>query len=200
MPVEGVTKSNPEGYDVQYGGEPDQSFLRINNRWFDSSSIVNEDFNNVPIKAMTKNLPESEPQLSVQRAPRRTQYRVGESVNTAGLTLLYVDKHGNQSTVSSGFTVSTQPFAQAGELDVSVKYAGLTCTFTVYVSRTPGDANGDGECDLRDVTLLRRKLAGWEGTDCYDVNLDVNGDGMISLLDVALMTRFLAGGYGVELR
>ena len=57
---------------------------------------------------------------------------------------------------------------------------------------TPGDADGDGEVDLMDVTLLSRYLAhGWEA-DVRAGNCDVNRDGAVNLKDVVLIRRFLA--------
>ena len=64
----------------------------------------------------------------------------------------------------------------------------------------PGDINGDGIVDLKDVTTLRRYLAGGYGSTIEDAAADVNGDNAIDLKDVTTLRRFLAGGYGVELK
>lgn len=62
-----------------------------------------------------------------------------------------------------------------------------------------GDADGDGNVDLKDVVLLSRTLAGgWNSQVCV-ANMDVNSDGSIDLKDVTLIRRYLSGGWDVTL-
>jgi hypothetical protein len=54
-----------------------------------------------------------------------------------------------------------------------------------------GDTNGDGTVDAKDVTVLRRYLAGWS----VDIQLDaadLNGDGEVNAKDVTVLRRQLA--------
>ena len=54
-----------------------------------------------------------------------------------------------------------------------------------------GDTNGDGTVDAKDVTILRRYLAGWS----VDIQLDaadLNGDGEVNAKDVTVLRRQLA--------
>ena len=56
---------------------------------------------------------------------------------------------------------------------------------------TNGDINGDGTVDAKDVTVLRRYLAGWS----VDIQLsaaDMNGDGEVNAKDVTVLRRQLA--------
>ncbi len=62
-----------------------------------------------------------------------------------------------------------------------------------------GDVNGDGEITSKDVTILRRYLAGGWNVEINEVNSDINGDGEVTSKDVTLLRRYLAGGWGVEL-
>ena len=62
-----------------------------------------------------------------------------------------------------------------------------------------GDISGDGEVDLKDVTVLRRYLAGGYGVTVQEAALDINRDGAIDLKDVTYLRRALAGGYGITL-
>ena len=64
---------------------------------------------------------------------------------------------------------------------------------------TPGDVNGDSSVDLKDVTVMRRALAGWNVTVISEA-ADVNKDGSFDLKDVVILRRYLAGGWGVELK
>lgn len=56
----------------------------------------------------------------------------------------------------------------------------------------PGDANGDGEIDLRDATRLLQYFADWDVTVEKDA-ADVNGDGEIDLRDATRLLQYLAG-------
>ena len=62
-----------------------------------------------------------------------------------------------------------------------------------------GDVNGDGEINAKDVTQLRRYLAGGWNAEIHEENSDVNGDDEVNAKDVTMLRRFLAGGWGVTL-
>ena len=72
-------------------------------------------------------------------------------------------------------------------------------TLVVYYSRSGQNYTSDGIVNLKDVTLLRRSIAGgWNVT--VDANAaDLNSDGNVNLKDVTLLRRFIAGGWGVTL-
>ena len=62
-----------------------------------------------------------------------------------------------------------------------------------------GDADGDGEIDVKDVVQITRYLAGgWDVAIDMTV-ADVNKDGKVNLKDAVLLRRYLAGGWGVQL-
>ena len=69
-----------------------------------------------------------------------------------------------------------------------------------------GDINKDSEVNAKDVTILRRYLAGgWENDeeeiDLFSSELfdwfaaDCNGDGEVDAKDVTRLRRYLAGGW-----
>lgn len=62
-----------------------------------------------------------------------------------------------------------------------------------------GDADGDGVINAKDVTVLRRHLAGGWSVTVNLANADVNADGIVNAKDVTILRRYLAGGWGVEL-
>ena len=78
----------------------------------------------------------------------------------------------------------------------SANEAGLSkITGSTYI----GDVDGDGSITPKDVTKLRRYLAGgWEVSISISDG-DVDGDGSITPKDVTKLRRYLAGGWGVEL-
>ena len=62
-----------------------------------------------------------------------------------------------------------------------------------------GDVNEDGDINAKDVTTLRRFLAGGWNVTINDVNSDINGDGEVNAKDVTMLRRALAGGWGIVL-
>ncbi len=62
----------------------------------------------------------------------------------------------------------------------------------VVADRIPGDINGDGEINVKDVTRLMQLRAGWT-VDVVNSNLDVNGDGSITVNDATRLMQYLAG-------
>ncbi len=62
-----------------------------------------------------------------------------------------------------------------------------------------GDVDGDGSVTPKDVTKLRRFLAGGWNVNVEVADGDVDGDGSITPKDVTKLRRYLAGGWGVEL-
>ena len=55
-----------------------------------------------------------------------------------------------------------------------------------------GDANGDGEINLKDVLAARKYVAGME-TEIDLVASDVNKDGAVNMKDILLIRKFIAG-------
>ena len=96
--------------------------------------------------------------IAVATAPTKTEYELGEALDTAGLTLTLRYSDGTTETVSDGYTVSGFDSATAGEKTVTVIHSGKATTFTVtvnaptidetdpaFVVETTGDAVRAGE-------------------------------------------------------
>ena len=81
--------------------------------------------------------------------------------------------------------------------DIPVTINNGNITIIDYI---PGDINGDGTVDLKDVTLVRRLVTGYNVT-ANKLAADVNGDGEVTMKDVVLIRRYVvdAEGYGVVL-
>ncbi len=62
-----------------------------------------------------------------------------------------------------------------------------------------GDVDDDGKIGAKDITTLRRYLAGGWDVTINDVKSDVNADGNVDAKDVTVLRRYLAGGWGVTL-
>ena len=63
----------------------------------------------------------------------------------------------------------------------------------------PGDIDGDGYVNAKDVTILRRALAGGYGLVVDQEAADFSHDGYTNAKDVTILRRALAGGYGITL-
>ncbi len=61
-----------------------------------------------------------------------------------------------------------------------------------------GDVNTDGDVNAKDVTQLRRFLAGGWNAEIEESAADINGDSEINAKDVTMLRRYLAGGWGIE--
>ncbi len=142
----------------------------------------------------------------------------GRDLAEVPYTVLWEDALTHTNHTATGtlvtYTFRVSENAEAGTTPVTLTYdehstynvdlQSVACAITnanvTVVTRTPGDSNGDGVLDLKDVVLMRRFLAGgWDVTVETD-NMDVNGDGTVSLKDSTLLSRFLAGGWNVTLQ
>ena len=71
--------------------------------------------------------------LTIATKPTKTSYFVGDTLNTAGLTLKAAYNNGTTQTITSGFTCTPTALSTAGAQTVTVNYGGKTATFTVNV-------------------------------------------------------------------
>ena len=68
----------------------------------------------------------------------------------------------------------------------------------------PGDANGDGKTDSKDIILLRQHLASKDYTTGQssvgiEPDADINRDGKINLLDICVLRSYLTDGYVLDI-
>lgn len=106
-----------------------------------------------------------------------------------------ITENGTVSSKTEGsFTVYTASFVNELFTVQTVKVKNESISTAVI-----GDLNGDGNVNLKDVTILRRYIAGgWDVA--ADINAaDLNGDGNVNLKDVTILRRYIAGGWNVEI-
>jgi hypothetical protein len=84
-------------------------------------------------------------------------------------------------------TVYVRATDSADNTTAEVDYA--SDSFTIQPV-SPGDANGDGTIDVRDITRVERAIA---GLDPDTSGADANQDGMINVLDITRIERIIAG-------
>ena len=116
----------------------------------------------------------------------------------------------NYCILAYGTTVTANPVTNLYAIYVYEKLDGtaevsaisaldLAAYVTPETITIAGDLNGDGKVNLKDVTILRRYIAGGWGIELDETTADLNGDGKINLKDVTLLRRFIAGGWDVTL-
>ncbi|MBR2977268.1 MAG: dockerin type I repeat-containing protein, partial [Oscillospiraceae bacterium] len=82
---------------------------------------------------------------------------------------------------------------------VGVTATGASVELGRQILQLRADVDADGEHSAKDVTLLRRGLAGGYGVSLDIYAADANGDGEGNAKDVTLLRRVLAGGFGVTI-
>ena len=82
---------------------------------------------------------------------------------------------------------------------VCVSAAADDAVAELQATKPIGDVNGDGTINAKDVTILRRYLAGGYGVTIDPRAADASGDGTLSAKDITYLRRYLAGGYNLEL-
>ena len=93
---------------------------------------------------------------------------------------------GLQGTYKDGVNVNYDQSRNA----LPLVYVGSSAEIRSYI---PGDINGDGHVDSRDVLNLLRHLSGWKGITVVEEALDVNGDGESDFQDVTDLLQYIAG-------
>ena len=76
---------------------------------------------------------------------------------------------------------------------------GCLSGFAAAAVKPVGDTTDDGNINAKDVTTLRRYLAGGYGIVMDERAGDTSGEGTVNAKDVTVLRRYLAGGYGIEL-
>lgn len=79
--------------------------------------------------------------LQVSVPPTKTEYSLGQQLDTAGMEILVTNNDGTTTTLTSGYKISGYDASKEGKQTVTVTYSGLDATFDVTVIR-PLDISG----------------------------------------------------------
>lgn len=138
-------------------------------------------------------------------------FQPGGDLSAAPFGVIWLDALTHEDYAADGtlatFTFTVSPDAPDGVTPVTLTYEQES-TFDhdsepvafsvenggvhVYV-RMAGDASGDAEVNLKDVTNLMRFLVGGWDVTVDASSADVDGDGKLTLRDVTILRRYLAG-------
>ena len=90
--------------------------------------------------------------------------------------------------------------AEPEEYDGQADWAADSTTYTwrVKTSSAPvvkiGDVNGDGVVNMKDLTMLKKYVAGSVSLgDIILANIDIDGDGSIGIKDIPALRKLIAG-------
>jgi hypothetical protein len=59
----------------------------------------------------------------------------------------------------------------------------------------PGDVNGDGKVDIKDIVLAAASYGSVQGGPKWNPDADLNGDGRIDLFDLVIIIRYYGSIY-----
>lgn len=76
--------------------------------------------------------------IEIKTPPTKQEYLVGDTLDSAGLTVLVKYTDGTSGTITSGFTVSELDSSSIGEKEITVTYKNHTTTFKVLVYELQG--------------------------------------------------------------
>ena len=91
------------------------------------------------------------------------------------------------------FTEPAASYLAAGQGTAVTAETTVDADTTFYAHwRLPGDINGDGKVNNKDVTRLQKYLKG-DDVEVVTFNLDTNGDGSVNNKDLTRLQRFVKG-------
>ena len=142
--------------------------------------------------------------IEITSRPRKTRYVLEQDeLNLQGgvLTVHYSDGTNRKvdliDTAVRGFDNTVE-----GTCVLTVFYGDHTATFTVQIvapnSHIPGDLNGDGKVNVRDLGMLQQHLNGWD-VEIIPEAADVTADGKVNVRDLGMLQQYL-NGWDVELK
>jgi hypothetical protein len=94
--------------------------------------------------------------IMVNSMPVKTKYSVGDTLDTAGLTISVRLSNGTEQIIDSGFEVSPLRFDTPGQIAVLVSFGGRSCSFPVTVADNEAAVEGIGIVALPDRTLYHQ--------------------------------------------
>lgn len=78
-------------------------------------------------------------------------------------------------------------------IGVAAEGADVDINMGENIEFTPGDINGDGDVNLKDLVTIAQVQAKWTDVTYVSYALDTNGDDQFTLDDVSFFAQYLAG-------
>ncbi len=137
------------------------------------------------------------PQLSIATYPQKTEYKVGEELDTSGMVVELVLGTTAKKSITD-YTVGGFDNTVFGEQEITVTYGDFSTAFTVNVIQEQqvkiGDVDNDGNVTVMDATVIQRSLASMIIlTDEQRIAADVDKSGDVNVIDATTIQKFIAG-------
>ena len=112
-------------------------------------------------------------------------YRFGAQSNDFDVTEALL---GTELALQAGENAFRIP---AGEYNLNLNHETMKLVITKKAAGKPGDANGDGEVNVNDVTVTINYILEKNPTPFVFENADVNGDGAVNVMDVTAIINLI---------
>lgn len=77
--------------------------------------------------------------ISLVKAPAKSLYTVGEKLDVTGLSVRAYYTDGSTAVITEGFSCDAETIDSIGKREITVTYAGQSCTFTVKAERAASE-------------------------------------------------------------
>ncbi len=165
--------------------------------WSLSSSAVDGIKSLTPNKdatyyAVWEKIPAALVSIAVDKEPAKTEYYIGEEVNTEGLRLKLTYSDNSEEYIASGYSISGFDSKTAGKKEVTVHYEGKTTVFYVTVAETekPSDNNVVMRFDASKAYVNGSVLPTTQYVSGYATLTNLNGTAMMPLRYIAEVNGF----------
>ena len=117
---------------------------------------------------------------------------VGQDLDYSNMIIEVMFSDDTTVRLSDGYTVENFDSETLGNQSYDIVYRdGKTTANVTVTDYIPGDINGDGIVNMKDVTRLVNYLNDNESYEVIKKALDVNGDGVVSIKDVTRLVEYL---------
>ena len=119
---DGTTKTVSSGYSIDGFSSSSAGTKTVTVTYVNASTSFTVTVKEITLKS-----------IRIDSAPDKSEYWIGEALDTKGLTLIATYSNGSEKTITSGFKTSGFSSASAGKKTVTVTLEDKSATFTVTV-------------------------------------------------------------------
>lgn len=94
--------------------------------------------------------------IMISTLPTKMSYRLGESFDTTGASILVAYDNGTQQVITEGFSYSPASFTVPGQASVTLTYSGKSCSIPVTVVSEEDSLQGIGMVILPNKTAYKQ--------------------------------------------
>ena len=130
--------------------------------------------------------------IAVDKEPEKTEYDIGEEIDTEGLRLKLTYSDNSEEYVTSGYSISGFDSETAGKKEVTVHYEGKTAVFYVTVAEAEktSDNNVVMRFDASKAYVNDSLLPTTQYVSGYATLTNLNGTAMMPLRYIAEVNGF----------